>query len=61
MPEKTTIQLTHDQTSALYDLVEFRLLTADSDPQLLPELEVDEIYSLVGVLVVLRRVRNENL
>ena len=61
MPEKTTIELADDQVTALYDLVEFRLLTTGSDPELLPELEVDEIYSLVGVLVALRSVRNENL
>lgn len=46
---------------ALYDLVEYRLITGSSDPQLLPELEIDEIDALVGALVLLRRARNGDL
>jgi len=61
MAEKSSIDLTSKQVEALYDLVEYRLLTGGSDPELLPELEIDEIHSLVGVLVLLRRARNTNL
>ena len=43
---------------ALYDLVEFRLITGSKDHKLLPDLEVDEIHSLVGALVLLRRCRD---
>ena len=43
---------------ALYDLFQFRLMTGSKDHKLLPDLEVDEIHSLVGALVLLRRCRD---
>lgn len=46
---------------ALYDLVEFRLITGGSDPELPPELELDEIDTLVGALVALERALGGNL
>ena len=61
MAENTAIEFTSEQVAALHDLVEFRLLTGGTDPELLPDLEVDEIHALVGALVLLRRARNRNL
>lgn len=61
MAEKIAIEFARSQVVALYDLVEYRLITGSSDPQLLPELEIDEIDALVGALVLLRRARNGDL
>ena len=56
----SSIEFSEAQVAALYDLVEFRLVTAPEDPELLPDLEVDEIYALVGALVKLRAARDRN-
>ncbi len=61
MAEKTSIEFTDEQIVALYDLVEFRLITGSTEPELLPELELDEIDALVGALLLLSRGRDENL
>ena len=61
MAEKIAIEFRMEQIVALYDLVEFRLITGGSDPKLLPDLEIDEIDALVGALVLLERARNSNL
>ena len=61
MAQTISIEFTNEQVAVLYDLVEFRLLSGGTDRALLPELELDEIDSLVGALVLLRRARNRNL
>lgn len=61
MAEKVAIEFTRAQVVALYDLVEFRLITGANDPEHLPDLEIDEILALAGALVLLRRVRNRDL
>lgn len=61
MAEKIAIEFKKHQVVVLYDLVEFRLMSGGTDPELLPELERDEIDALVGALVLLRRARNGDL
>lgn len=60
MAEKIAIEFQIEQIVALYDLVEFRLVSGTTDPTLLPDLERDEIDALVGALVLLRRARNRD-
>ena len=60
MANTSNIELTTGQVDVLYDLVEHRLTSAPTAQEIMPELEIDELLALAGVLVKLRYTRDRN-